>query len=148
MRRAAHALLAMVLLAGCATGRAAAPASPDGAQPGSMATAHALCDEMARREERSPVFRASLALGAAGSGIMTLYAAMYGALWGAAIGGGRSEGAWIGAAAGASVGIVLGVLDGIARAETARARYRAAYDVCLGALEQTAAPDGERASPE
>ena len=113
-----------------------------------MATAHAFCEEMARREERSPIFRASLALGAVGSGLMTLYAATYGALWGAAIGGGRSEGAWIGAAAGASVGILLGILDGIGRAQNARARYHAAYALCLSELEQTPAPDGVQPSPQ
>ncbi len=148
MRRAAHALLVTVLLTGCATARVATPVSPDGHAPASTATAQALCEEMARREERSPIFRASLAWGAVGSGLMTLYAAAYGAMWGAAIGGGRSEGAWIGAAAGAGVGIVLGIVDGIGRAQDARARYRAAYDLCLGELEQAPALDGARPSPE
>jgi hypothetical protein len=147
MRRAAHVLLVPLLLTGCATARVA-PMSPDPGATGSMTSARAICEEMAGREERSAVFRASLALGAVGTGLMTVYAAAYGALWGSAIAGGRADGAWIGAAAGAGIGMVLGIVDGIARAQEARARYRAAYEVCLSELEQTPRLDGESPSTE
>jgi len=142
MRRAAHVLLVPLLLTGCATAHIA-PTSPDAGAAGSMMSARAICEEMAGREERSAVFRASLALGAVGTGLMTVYAAAYGALWGSAIAGGRADGAWIGAAAGAGIGMVLGIVDGIARAREARARYRAAYENCLSELEQTPRLDGD-----
>lgn len=147
MSRAAHVLIVSLLLTGCATARVA-PTSPDGVAVGSMTSARAICEEMARRGEGSAVFRASLAYGVVGTGLMTVYAAAQGALWGAAIAGGRADGAWIGAAAGAGIGIILGIVDGIDRAQEARAHYRGAYELCMDEIAQTPPFDSGRPSTE
>ena len=124
-----HLLIALVLT-GCATARVM-PAPSDAGASAPVASDQAACAEIARSEEPSMVFRAALAHGVTGTGLMTVYAAAYGAAWGAIAGGSRADGVWIGAAAGAGIGMVMGVVDGIGRVRDARVRHDAVYERCL-----------------
>lgn len=141
IRRALYILVIILLSAGCATAPVAS-VPPEASAPAPLAADRAACRELARSGEQSAVFRAALAHGALGTGLMTLYAAANGAAWGAIAGGGRSEGAWIGAAVGGGVGLVLGIIDGIERAQETRARYRLAYDRCLSERGRRPGPGG------
>jgi hypothetical protein len=132
-------LVLLLLVSGCATARPTPSLASVTAADQQPALDHAACEQSARATEESGVYRAALAYGALGTGLIMLHTATLGATWGARTGS-VAEGAWIGAAVGAGIGIIVGLVEGVGRARGARARYLASYEICLRERGQASQP--------
>jgi hypothetical protein len=129
-------LLAVVLVAGCATSHGAIPASAPAER---AAQVHAECEESAARATTSGAVPTALQVAGISSLYLIIRGAAHGALIGAATGGSAADGAWIGAAAGAGLGVIIGVGVGVKKGLDAAQRHRAWYEACLAdGLSQTA----------
>ena len=121
-------LVAVVLIAGCATGQGGHAGSvPDER----LAQVRAECAEFIVLGDRSDALQAALEQGGLASLYLALRGAVEGAAVGAATGGGAGDGAWIGAAVGAGLGLIVGVVVGVRKSVEERRRYRAAVEGCV-----------------
>jgi hypothetical protein len=135
---AIRALLATILIVGCATGQ------PEikGSVP--LAEVAAACESAVASGDGGAALRSAFEQ----AGLLGLYLALRGAAegawWGAVTGGSAADGAWIGAAAGAGLGMIIGVGVGVHRGLEAHRNHRAAYEGCLAAplTREDAAPPG------
>jgi hypothetical protein len=140
---AIRALLATILLTGCATGQPASERSvPAERLPGVTVG----CESAVAGGDGWAVVRSAFEH----AGLVGLYLALRGAAegawWGAVTGGSAGDGAWIGAAAGAGLGMIVGAGVGIHRGLEAHRSYRAAYMSCLATplpREDVAPPGAE-----
>ena len=132
-------LVAVVLIAGCATGQGGHAGSvPDER----LAQVRAECAEFIVLGDRSEALQAALEQGGFASLYLTLRGAAEGAVVGAATGGRAGDGAWIGATVGAGVGVIVGLAVGIGKNVEEQRRYRAAVEVCVGERLGSAEADG------
>jgi hypothetical protein len=127
---AIRALLATILIAGCATGQ---PAIEGSVSAERLAEVTAGCESVVASGDGWTAVRSAFEH----AGLVGLYLALRGAAegawWGAVTGGSAGNGAWIGAAAGAGLGLIIGVGVGVNRGLEAHRTYRAAYESCLAA---------------
>lgn len=128
MMRLIAGVLILILIAGCATVKAA---------PGQAKTREQITQDRAECAEAATKAAGSNALkeGALTGGIvgawLILAGAADGATWGVVTGGSASDGAWIGAAVGAGIGTIVGVVVGIKKGVEQHRRYRQTYEGCL-----------------
>src|SRR5918995_6031051 len=108
----ARQLLAVVLLAGCASGQGslAVPVPEE-----RLAQVQAVCAASVIPGDGAEVLRSALEQGGVASLYLMIRGAADGAFWGAVTGGGAADGAWIGAAVGAGLGVLIGVVDGVGK---------------------------------
>jgi hypothetical protein len=136
MRARACLLLALFLLAGCATGQGGLDVS---APDERLALARAECSASLAARDRAGAFRSGLEQGALASLYLIVRGAAGGAFWGAVTGGGAADGAWIGAVVGGGLGAIVGVVTGVERNLENRRQYRALYEICVAERVSAAA---------
>ena len=149
MSAAIRALLATILIAGCATGQ---PVIKGSVPAERLAEVTARCESVVPGGDGWAAVRSAFEH----AGLLGLYLALRGAAegawWGAVTGGSAGDGAWIGAAAGAGLGMIIGVGVGINKGLEAHRTYRTAYESCMATplAREDVVPLGaeEREAPE
>src|SRR5262245_12136767 len=107
---AIRALLATILIVGCAT----RPPAIESAVPAHrLVELSAFCEAAVGSGDGGAAIRSAFVQAGLLGLYLTLRGAADGAWWGAVSGGSAGDGAWIGAAAGAGLGIIIGVGVGI-----------------------------------
>jgi hypothetical protein len=123
-----RALLATILIAGCATGQ---PVDRGSVHAERLAEVTAGCESAVASGDSWVVVRSTFEH----AGVLGLYLALRGAAegawWGAVTGGSAGDGAWIGAAAGAGLGMIIGAGIGVNKGLEAHRTSRAAYESCV-----------------
>ena len=141
MTAAVRAVLATMLIAGCAT---AQPAIQGSVPADRLAEVTASCGSAVASGGGGAAVRSAFEH----AGLLALYLALRGAAegawWGAVTGGSAGDGAWIGAAAGAGLGMIIGVGVGVNKGLEAHRSYRAAYETCVAttSTREDVAPPG------
>lgn len=134
---AARRIVAVLLIAGCATGQGGGSAPVPAER---LPQVQAECEALAAPGDGAEALRAALQSGGLASVYLVLRGAAEGAFWGAVTGGSAADGAWIGAAAGAGVGVIIGLVVGATKSVEEHRRARAVYEGCVA--ERLGSTDG------